>query len=147
MSYIKQINVGGYDYDLMPMTHTHSASDITDMTSGFRQVKVNNNSLVESDDPTAINLQQASAGFATVSGSGGTITFDTKFRKVSSLSEATDTSCVYLIPSTNGNVQQPYIIASSAPSDKTKIWIDSANSNIAKVWTGSAWSTLGAVWS
>lgn len=147
MPYIKQIHVDGLDYDLIPAPHTHSASEISDMTSSFRQIKVNDNSFIGSDDSTPLNLKQEAAGFATVGGSNGTILFDTKFRKVSSLSEATDTSCVYLIPSTNGNLQQPYIIASSAPSDKTKIWIDSANSNIAKVWTGSAWSTLGAVWS
>lgn len=96
---------------------------------------------------SAVSLDFKTNGFATVTGSSGAITFDTKIRKVASLAEATDTSCVYLIPSSSGNLQQSYIIASSAPSDTTKIWIDSANSNIAKVWNGSAWSTLGAVWS
>lgn len=96
---------------------------------------------------SAITLNFKTKGFATVEGSSGAITFDTKIRKVASVAEATDTSCVYLIPSSNGNLQQSYIIASSAPADTTKIWVDSANSNIAKVWNGSAWSTLGSVWS
>lgn len=144
MASISKINVGGIDYEIeaIPLPHTHET-----VTETWRAISVNGNSLFGSTNSTALNLAQKSDGFATVSYENGAVTFDTKFRKVSSLSEATDTSCVYLIPSTNGNLQQPYIIASSAPSDKTKIWIDSANSNIAKVWTGSAWSTLGAVWS
>lgn len=34
-----------------------------------------------------------------------------------------------------------------APSDTTKIWVDSANSNVPKVYNGSSWITLGSVWS
>lgn len=128
----------GKAYVNVPWTDTN-----TD-TNTWRPIKVNNSNLL-TDSSTALNF--SAAGFSTVSGSSGTVTFDTKIRKVASLAEATDTSCVYLIPSSSGNLQQSYIIASSAPSDTTKIWIDSANSNIAKVWNGSAWSTLGAVWS
>ena len=128
----------GKAYVNVPWTDTN-----TD-TNTWRPVKVNNTNLL-TDSTSALNF--STAGFATVSGSSGTVTFDTKIRKVASVAEATDTSCVYLVPSSNGNLQQSYIIASSAPADTTKIWVDSANSNIAKVWSGSAWSTLGSVWS
>lgn len=128
----------GKAYVNVPWTDTN-----TD-TNTWRPVKVNSTNLL-TDSTSALNF--SAAGFATVSGSSGTVTFDTKIRKVASVAEATDTSCVYLIPSSNGNLQQSYIIASSAPADTTKIWVDSANSNIAKVWNGSAWSTLGSVWS
>ena len=128
----------GKAYVNVPWTDTN-----TD-TNTWRPVKVNGTNLL-TDSTSALNF--STAGFATVTGSSGTVTLDTKIRKVASVAEATDTSCVYLIPSSNGNLQQSYIIASSAPADTTKIWVDSANSNIAKVWNGSAWSTLGSVWS
>ena len=128
----------GKAYVNVPWTDTN-----TD-TNTWRPVKVNGANLL-TDSTSAVNF--SAAGFATVTGSSGTVTLDTKIRKVASVAEATDTSCVYLIPSSNGNLQQSYIIASSAPADTTKIWVDSANSNIAKVWNGSAWSTLGSVWS
>lgn len=128
----------GKAYVNVPWTDTN-----TD-TNTWRPVKVNGTNLL-TDSTSAVNF--SAAGFATVTGSSGTVTLDTKIRKVASVAEATDTSCVYLIPSSNGNLQQSYIIASRAPADTTKIWVDSANSNIAKVWNGSAWSTLGSVWS
>lgn len=137
-NYPIQVNTNGQAYVNVPWTDTN-----TD-TNTWRTIKVNGADFL-TDNSTALNFSVA--GFSTVTGSSGTVTFDTKIRKVASLAEATDTSCVYLIPSSSGNLQQSYIIASSAPSDTTKIWIDSANSNIAKVWNGSAWSTLGAVWS
>lgn len=54
---------------------------------------------------------------------------------------------LYVVPAAENADNKPYILSSSAPSDTSKIWIDTANSNIPKVYTGSSWSTLGSVWS
>lgn len=66
---------------------------------------------------------------------------------VDSLPTTGTENTLYLMKTSSLNIVQPYIISSSAPSDTTKIWIDSANSNVPKVYNGSSWITLGSVWS
>ena len=120
MAYINQVKVGTTTYDVMGLSLGKNDESLYSVGSATNPVYFSNGI------PVATNLD---------------------IRILSSLPSSPEVGVLYVVPAQENSASQPYILSSSAPSDTSKIWIDTANSNIAKVWTGSTWSTLGAVWS
>lgn len=68
---------------------------------------------------------------------------------VNSLSEATEEGIVYIIPSIGDTQGQTYNVSSIAPSDTSKLWIDtSSNYPLLKFYDTSTgtWKDIASVW-
>lgn len=71
---------------------------------------------------------------------GDIVTYDEATESEAGLMSASDKKKM------NRHSGDGFVVASSAPSNTSKLWVDTANGGIMKYYTGSAWKACPAVW-